>query len=630
MNKRILLFLIICLIFPALVFSIKTFVIQETEKISLQANATDPDNDRLTTTYGVPLDENGEWQTTYGDAGEYKATVTVSDGTTDVSQDVLIIVKKKEEIPKIESFAPEQDTLDIKETESIDFKVSASDINKDELNYQWSLDNKKVKEGQEFTYATAYGDAGTHEISILVSDGAKETSKEWTVNVEKVDLESLLDSIPDAIFNENEIVKLQLPDFEKYGLTYSISEPVGNKNEWKTNYEDSGTYSVEVHAEGKGFSGDELVEVVVNDVDRAPVFDKIENKVINENEELTITLHANDPDGDEVAYSADNLPADAKLEENVFTWKPSYDTVKKEGFVDKIIDKFGVLSKSFYVQFIASSEDKKVVQNVIITVKDVNRVPVLEDMEPINISEEETLRILPKAYDPDGDKISLAYFGFIKTDTYKSKFGDAGTYDIKVTATDGLLEASKFVRINIKHVNRAPVFGEMQDIKASENDNIALLLNADDPDGDEVAYFIDNPPEGSSLKENAFFWTPNYSLAAAKETKRVDLVFVASDGRAETKQVTKAEIMRKNTAPRIINSTKSAIARVDEPVLMFVEAVDDDGDELTYTWDFGLFETYKATPLHQRIFTSPGAKTVKVVVSDGVEETEQIITVVVI
>ena len=136
MNKRILLFLIICLIFPALVFSIKTFVIQETEKISLQANATDPDNDRLTTTYGVPLDENGEWQTTYGDAGEYKATVTVSDGTTDVSQDVLIIVKKKEEIPKIESFAPEQDTLDIKETESIDFKVSASDINKDELNYQ--------------------------------------------------------------------------------------------------------------------------------------------------------------------------------------------------------------------------------------------------------------------------------------------------------------------------------------------------------------------------------------------------------------------------------------------------------------------------------------------------------------
>lgn len=630
MNKRILLFLIIFLIFPALVFSIKTFVIQETEKISLQANATDPDKDKLTVTYSVPLDENGEWQTTYGDAGEHKATISVSDGTTSVSEDVLIVVKKKEESPEIESFVPEHDTLSIKETETIEFKVSAVDVNKDELTYQWSLDNKEVKEGQEFTYTTLYGDAGTHEISVLVSDGEKETSKEWTVNVEKVDVESLLESIPDVTANENEIVKLELPDFEKYGLTYSISEPVGSKNEWKTNYEDSGAYSVEVHADGKGFSGDEIVEIVVNDVDRAPVFDKIENKVINENEEIKIMLNAIDPDEDEVAYSANDLPEGAVFEENVFTWKPSYDTVKKEGFVDKVIDKFGVLSKSFYVQFIVSSRDKKVVQNVIVTVKDSNRQPLLENMESINISEGETLRIVPKAYDPDGDKISLAYTGFIKTDTYKSKFGDAGTYDIRVTATDGLLEASKFVQINIRHVNRPPLFVKMQDIKASENDNIALLLNADDPDGDEVAYFIDNPPEGSSLKENAFFWTPNYGLASAKETKRVDLVFVASDGKAETKQVIKAEIMRKNTAPRIINSTKSAIARVNEPVLMFVEAVDDDGDELTYTWDFGLFETYKATSLHQRIFTSPGTKTVNVVVSDGVEETEQIITVVII
>ena len=178
-----------------------------------------------------------------------------------------------------------------------------------------------------------------------MSDRAKETSKEWIVNVEKVDVEGLLESILDVTANENEIVKLQLPDFEKYGLTYSISEPVGNKNEWITTYDDSGTYDIKIHAEGKGFSGDRLVEITVNNVDRAPVFDKIGNKVINENEEIKITLHAIDPDGDEVAYSANNLPEDAKLEEDVFTWKSSYDAVKKEGFVDKVIDKFGVLSK---------------------------------------------------------------------------------------------------------------------------------------------------------------------------------------------------------------------------------------------------------------------------------------------
>src|SRR3989344_4967634 len=152
MNKRILLLLIIFLSFPYLVFSIKTFVIQETEKLSLKVNATDPDADKLATTYSPPLDDNGEWQTTYGDAGQYTVTVTVSDGIKSASNDVLIIVKKKEESPKIESFIPTQDTLSIKEAESIDFRVLASDVNKDTLAYGWILDGKKAKDGEEFTY----------------------------------------------------------------------------------------------------------------------------------------------------------------------------------------------------------------------------------------------------------------------------------------------------------------------------------------------------------------------------------------------------------------------------------------------------------------------------------------------
>ena len=60
---------------------------------------------------------------------------------------------------------------------------------------------------------------------------------------------------------------------------------------------------------------------------------------------------------------------------------------------------------------------------------------------------------------------------------------------------------------------------------------------------------------------------------------------------------------------------------------MSVKAVDDDGDELAYTWDFGFFEKYRATPLHQRIFTTSGTKIVKVIVSDGTDETEQLINV---
>jgi hypothetical protein len=190
-----------------------------------------------------------------------------------------------------------------------------------------------------------------------------------------------------------------------------------------------------------------------------------------------------------------------------------------------------------------------------------------------------------------------------------------------------LLEASKFVQINIEESNRAPLFGKISDIKAREGDSIAVLLNANDPDGDEISYSVDNPPEGSSIKGNAFLWTPSFNIANRKETKEIDLVFAASDGVAETRQIAKVEIIDKNRVPKIIDATKSITAKANEPVLMFVKAIDDDGDELTYTWNFGLLEKYKATANHQRIFTSRGTKVVKVIVSDGIDEVEQVINV---
>lgn len=627
MNKNIVLLIIIFLIFLHIAYSLKTFVIQEGEKLALAPNATDPDADKLMVTYSKPLDENGEWQTTYGDAGHYKATITVSDGINADSQDVEITVNKKEEKPQIDSFEPKQETLQIDEAQSLSFKVSASDSNKDELSYIWFFNSKKMQEGPEFTYSPDYEDAGSHEVYVEVSDGASIVKKEWKLEVENVDVEDLLDSIRDAAVNENDVVKLELPDFEKYGLKYTISEPVGNSNQWKTGYNDAGTYDVRVHAEGKGFSKTKTVKVTVKDVDRPPMFESIESKFVKENEELKIILKADDPDNDEINFSADKLPEGAKLEGNIFMWMPSYDTVKKENFIDNVMDKFRILSKRFYIQFAANSKGKKVMQNIIITVKDANRAPVVEDMEPIQINEGEAFRITPKAYDIDGDKISLKYSGFMGTNTFQSKLGDAGTYYVGVTASDGLLEASKPVKIIINRVNRAPVFGKIKEVKAFEGDVIAILLNAYDPDGDELSYSIGNPPQYSSIKGNAFFWTPDFNVVSKGSAKRFDLIFAASDNKSETRQIVKLEVKDKNRAPKIIDATRNIVAKVNQPVLMFVKATDEDGDALTYTWKFSLLEQYKATSSHQRVFTARGAKTVKVIVSDGTNEVEQIINV---
>src|SRR3989338_1574549 len=138
MKRRILLFLFLFISFSYAANSQKVFEVLETEKLSLNLNVDDPDADKLVYTFTNPLDEKGEWQTAYGDAGEYKATITVSDGVNEVSEDVAIIVHRKEESPIIERFSPKESSIMVNEGRKTKFSAQASDLNKDELIYTWT------------------------------------------------------------------------------------------------------------------------------------------------------------------------------------------------------------------------------------------------------------------------------------------------------------------------------------------------------------------------------------------------------------------------------------------------------------------------------------------------------------
>ncbi|MBI2655284.1 hypothetical protein HYX06_02560 [Candidatus Woesearchaeota archaeon] len=292
-----------------------------------------------------------------------------------------------------------------------------------------------------------------------------------------------------------------------------------------------------------------------------------------------------------------------------------------------MIDKLKALNKNFYVQFIATSNGKSVVSNVVITVKDTNRAPILEDFSQINVNEGGTVRIAPNAYDPDGDAITIYYSGFMAGNAYTTNFNDAGTHEVKVTANDGQLETTKVAKIMVNNTNRPPIFEKIHDRKIKEGGEIVILLDSYDPDGDSLIYSIENPPEGYKLSGNVFTWTPGYSAAGRQEIKNFDIVFAVGDGRLAAKQVAKIQVEDKNRAPKIINSTNAVFVGVNEPALMFIDALDPDGDQLGYVWDFGLLEKYQAGSRHQRTFSAPGEKQVKVIVSDGIEEVEQGISV---
>lgn len=246
---------------------------QETDLISLVPKAEDPDKDKLIFTFSSPLNEKGEWQTTYGDAGEYTVTVTASDGQLTTSQDILIIVNKKEEKPAIEGFSPKKTAVTIKETESVDFNIEASDLNKDELSYSWKLDGTEVGTDKSYNYKTTYDDSGAHTVKADVSDGNDAATQLWSVTVEDVNRKPTLKEILPVKIKEAETAAIipQADDPDGDEVSFTISDPVGDDGVWETTYEDAGEYTVTVTASDGTDSVSQDVKIIVENVNRPPV-----------------------------------------------------------------------------------------------------------------------------------------------------------------------------------------------------------------------------------------------------------------------------------------------------------------------------------------------------------------------
>ena len=623
MKKGIIIFVLVLLLSIYFVNSITIFIYNETDLVSLQTEADDPDAQELTYSYSEPLDDKGEWQTTYGDAGKYKITITVSDGELSTSEDVLIVVQKKEEKPTIDSFEPNVKDVNVDEGKILKFDIKASDLNKGELDYSWFLDDKKVAEGNIIDFSPNYGDSGNYKIKVVVSDGKNIVSNEWNVRVNEVDINSILDTIKDVTVTETEVVKLDLLNFKKYDLSYKISEPLGDDNYWLTDYDSKGEYLVTVDVGGKGFFGSKEVKVVVKNKDRPTKFDIKGLYFVKENEDLRIELKAFDPDKDEITFSSTNIPEGSSFMDNIFEWKPSYDIVKKESIVDYVLDKFHLLTKSFTVTFIAITKNGRVERDVKIVVQDTNRPFVIEELETIEVNENDIVKIEPEYNDPDNDKVSFTYSGWMNKDVYKTTYGDAGEYYVKIKGTDGYYDAYRFVKIIVKKSNREPVFSKIGNFEIDENESLKIELKAEDPDKDEIDFSSINLPAGSVLKDNLFSWQPNFDFVSKEEGKKSIVVdFIASDNKEEVIESSTITVYDKNRAPEIIEVSEETIVNVNEPIVFWVNAEDKDLDELTYEWVFSRFEKYEATAVHERIFKSKGSKKVKVIVSDGFETAE--------
>jgi hypothetical protein len=64
-----------------------------------------------------------------------------------------------------------------------------------------------------------------------------------------------------------------------------------------------------------------------------------------------------------------------------------------------------------------------------------------------------------------------------------------------------------------QNLNRTPVLDPLQDRLIAENSSLRFLVNAVDPDNDQITYAVRSLPAGASFSGQAFNWTPTYTTS---------------------------------------------------------------------------------------------------------------------
>jgi len=285
---------------------------------------------------------------------------------------IQIIEEEPEEIIKPEPIKvePKGDAkvLIVKETELVSLKPKASDPDKDQLLFSYTSPI-----GANGKWQTTYGNAGEYAVTITASDGELSVTKDILIIVnKKEEIPVIDDATPkEEALTANENSKLEFSvkasDLNKDPLQYSWKldgQETSKTKDYTYNigYDDAGQHTVKIIVSDSVNEVSQLWAVKVDNVNRKPLLAIISDIKVKETDTVTIEPKATDPDKeDKPTYEIDNN--NFKKVGNKFEWESTYDDAGE-----------------YTVTVTATDGEDEVSQSVKITIENVNRPPVIEDI----------------------------------------------------------------------------------------------------------------------------------------------------------------------------------------------------------------------------------------------------------
>lgn len=346
-------------------------------------------------------------------------------------------------------------------------------------------------------------------------------------------IDSPLVSIGNQSVDEGQLLQFKVSkDQDNSGLTFSASNlPVGSDFDastqifsWTPALNQAGTYSVIFQATDGTYIDSESISIIVNNTNSAPVIDSIGNKTAKVSTKLTFTVTARDADGDRLIYSASNLPQGATFNAStrVFSWTPSRTQIGTYANISfRVTD--GKLTDS---------------ESITITVKAVNKAPVIGSIRNQTVTAGNPLTFTVNASDANGDSLtysasSLPSGAMFDTTTHKFSWtptaSQKGTYrNVRFLVNDGTTTVAKNITITVKTANQAPTLNTISNKTVKAGSTLMFAVSGSDPNGDKLTYSATNMPKGATFNAatRTFTWKPTTSQKGTYD----GVVFKVSDG----------------------------------------------------------------------------------------------------
>lgn len=336
---------------------------------------------------------------------------------------------------------------------------------------------------------------------------------------------------------------------------------------WQPDYAAAAKHNIEFIVNDGHVDTPMVIELIVQNVNRAPVFNVKAPLIAAENAPYAYPINIFDADGDKLALDLIAPPEGLHFRDNKLLWTPNFTQAGQH-----------------QISFAVADGEKRLRHSFIVDVANTNQKPefVSTSVDSVNEGDEYHYQVGIRDRDQQATRLTVvqAPAGMVLENnalSWKTDHSSQGEYQVVLSASDGESDVQQRFTIKVVGVNQQPELANTAPVMAYESLPYQYQMQVNDRDGEALVYTLNNAPEGMTINQQGLIkWVPGYT-----QQGQHNIVISIDDGNELVDFDFVLTVINSNLAPAVEQIGDQALA-LGKTFKYMIKASDPDQDSLYY------------------------------------------------